>query len=400
MARQLVQGVIRLNIDAVLPGISAIQEDMIALRRRIHAHPELGFQERVTSDLVAGCLAEWGYRVTRGLGKTGMVGTLTTGVGRSLGLRADMDALPIHEATGLSHASRVDGVMHACGHDGHTAMLLAAARHLAKNRAFEGTLNVIFQPAEEGLGGARAMLDDGLFEQFPCDAVFAMHNVPGHPAGHLGFVSGPCMASADEVMIRVTGRGGHGAAPHKAVDPVVVCSSIVMGLQSVVARNVDPFAQAVVSVGAIHAGTVSNVIPASAEMRMSVRALDPAVRDMLEQRIKALACGQAASYGAHAEIDYVRCHPVLVNHAAETEFARRVAEEWLGRDGLIDNLGPCMASEDFAFMLQARPGCYFSIGNGVGEHGCALHNPKYDFNDDCLAIGASFWVKLAEKFLQ
>lgn len=373
---------------------------MIALRRRIHAHPELGFQEQATSDLVAGCLAEWGYRVTRGLGKTGVVGTLTTAVGRSLGLRADMDALPIHEATGLPHASRVDGIMHACGHDGHTAMLLAAARYLADKRAFKGTLNVIFQPAEEGLGGARAMLDDGLFEQFPCDAVFAMHNVPGYPAGHLGFVSGPCMASADEVTIRVTGRGGHGAAPHEAIDPVVVCASIVMALQSVVARNVDPFAQAVVSVGAIHAGTVSNVIPASAEMRMSVRALDPKVRDMLEQRIEALAHGQAASYGAQAEVDYVHCHPVLVNHAAETKFARQIAEEWLGRDGLIDNLGPCMASEDFAFMLQARPGCYFSIGNGAGEHGCALHNPKYDFNDDCLAIGASYWVKLAEQFLQ
>ncbi|WP_211612671.1 M20 aminoacylase family protein [Paraburkholderia haematera] len=373
---------------------------MIALRRRIHAHPELGFQEQATSDLVAGQLSAWDYRVTRGLGKTGVVGTLTTGVGRSIGLRADMDALPIREATGLQHASRIDGVMHACGHDGHTAMLLAAARHLAESRSFKGTLNVIFQPAEEGLGGARAMLDDGLFEQFPCDAVFAMHNVPGHPAGQFGFVSGPCMASADEVTIRVVGRGGHGAAPHTTVDPVVVCASIVMALQSIVARNVDPFAQAVVTVGAIHAGTVSNVIPASAEMRMSVRALDPAVRETLEQRIVALAQGQAESYGAEAQVNYVRCHPVLVNHAAETEFARRVAEQWLGRDGLISNFGPCMASEDFAFMLEARPGCYLSIGNGVGEHGCALHNPKYDFNDNCLAIGASYWVKLAEQFLQ
>lgn len=388
-----------MNADFVLPGIAAIQEDMIALRQRIHAHPELGFKEFATSELVAECLAGWGYQVTRGLGGTGVVGTLKNGEGPALGLRADMDALPIQEATGLSYASRVDGVMHACGHDGHTATLLAAAKYLADSRSFSGTLHLIFQPAEEGLGGARKMLADGLFEQFPCDAVFAMHNVPGYPAGQFGFLSGPCMASADTVTVRVVGRGGHGAVPHKAIDPVVVCAAIVMGLQSIVSRNVNPQEMAIITVGSIHAGAASNVIPASAEMCLSVRALTPEVRDLLELRITELVNGQAASFGALAEIDYYRCHPVLINSATETEFARQVAHDWLGSGGLIDDLRPFTASEDFAFMLEQCPGSYLMIGNGAGERSCTLHNPGYDFNDTCLPIGASYWVKLAERFL-
>lgn len=384
--------------EHVLPEIAAIESEMIAIRRRLHAHPELGFEEHATSELVATLLAEWGYRVTRGLGETGVVGTLSRGRGFSLGLRADMDALPIEEETRLPHASCIGGVMHACGHDGHTAMLLAAAKCLAGRAQWRGRLNLIFQPAEEGLGGARKMIEDGLFEQFPCDAVYAMHNVPGFPTGRLGFHSGPFMASADEVSIRVVGRGGHGASPQHTIDPVVVCASIVMALQSIVARNVDPLHPAIVTVGAIHAGTASNVIPPHADLLLSVRALSPEVRALLETRITDIVQGQAASYGAHAEIDYRHDYPVLVNHPAETELARQVALEWGGPDALIDDLRPLMASEDFAYMLERCPGSYLSIGNGGS--GRSLHNPEYDFNDDCLAIGASYWVMLAERILQ
>ncbi|WP_338522744.1 M20 aminoacylase family protein [Pseudomonas batumici] len=383
----------------VLPGIAALQDEMIALRRSIHAHPELGFEEFVTSERVAQCLTQWGFQVSTGVGKTGVVGTLRNGEGRSIGLRADMDALPIQETSGLPHASRIDGVMHACGHDGHTATLLAAARHLARTRAFNGTLQVIFQPAEEGLGGARKMLEDGLLERFPCDAIFAMHNIPGYPVGHLGFYSGPFMASADTVTINIIGSGGHGAVPHKAVDPVVVCSSIVIALQSIVSRNVNPQDVAIITVGSIHAGSASNVIPSSAQMSLSVRALTPEVRQLLEVRITELVKGQAASFGARAEIDYQHCHPVLINHPEQTAFAREVALDWLGEEQLIDDLRPFTASEDFAFILEKCPGSYLVIGNGEGESGCQLHNPGYDFNDACLPIGASYWVKLVERFL-
>ncbi|MBU6956879.1 amidohydrolase [Pseudomonas sp. CVAP len=389
-----------MNAGHVLPGIAALQDEMITLRQRIHAHPELGFEEFTTSELVAECLTQWGYDVSKGLGKTGVVGTLKNGEGRSLGLRADMDALPIQEATGLPYASRIDGVMHACGHDGHTATLLAAAKYLAQTRDFNGTLNLVFQPAEEGLGGAKKMLEDGLFERFPCDAIFAMHNIPGYPAGQLGFYSGPFMASADTVTIKIIGTGGHGAVPHKAVDPVVVCASIVIALQSIVSRNVNPQETAIITVGSIHAGNVSNVIPASAEMILSVRALTPEVRQLLERRITELVNGQAASFGAQAQIDYFHCHPVLINDPEQTAFARQIAQEWLGEGQLIEDLRPFTASEDFAFILEQCPGSYLVIGNGQGDGSCLLHNPGYDFNDACLPIGASYWVKLAEGFLR
>lgn len=387
-------------VAKVLPAIAALQDEMVTLRQRIHAHPELGFEEFATSALVAQCLTQWGYEVSTGVGKTGVVGTLRNGPGRAIGLRADMDALPIEETTGLPYASQHAGVMHACGHDGHTATLLAAAKHLAQSRAFSGTVHLIFQPAEEGLGGAQAMLADGLLERFPCDAIFALHNVPGHPVGHLGFYSGPFMASADTVLIKVIGVGGHGAVPHKAVDPVVVCASIVIALQSIVSRNVNPQEMAIVSVGSIHAGTASNVIPASADMSLSVRALTREVRQLLEQRICAVVKGQAASFGAQVEIDYQHCHPVLINDPGQTAFARQVALDWLGEDALIDDLRPFTASEDFAFILERCPGSYLVIGNGPGEGGCLLHNPGYDFNDACLPLGASYWVKLVEAFLR
>lgn len=330
----------------VLPEIAAVHDEMVALRRHIHAHPELGFKEFATSDLVAQRLEEWGYRVTRGVGQTGVVATLQRGPGKSLGIRADMDALPIAETTGLPHASTHAGVMHACGHDGHTAMLLAAARCLARQPNFSGTLHLIFQPAEEGGGGARVMIEDGLFERFPCDAVFAMHNVPGFPTGHLGFASGPLMCSADTVHITLHGHGGHGAVPQSTVDPVVACAAIVMSLQTIVARNIDPQETAIVTVGAMQAGQAANVIPATATLTLSVRALTAVVRARLEQRITELVTAQAASFGARAEIDYRHGYPVLVNHPAETELARGVALDWAGESQVIPTLRPFTASED------------------------------------------------------
>ena len=385
---------------AIPAGIAELEDEMIALRRSIHAQPELAYEEFATGDLVAGRLQEWGYTVHRGLGRTGVVGQLKVGNGpRRLGLRADMDALPIHETTGLPYASTVPGKMHACGHDGHTAMLLAAAKHLAQERCFDGTLNLIFQPAEEGEAGAKQMLEDGLFEQFPCDAVFAMHNMPGFPTGKFGFLPGPFMASSDTVIIRVTGRGGHGAVPHKAIDPVVVCAQIVLALQSIVSRNIAPLDMAIITVGAIHAGEAPNVIPETAEMRLSVRALKPAVRDYLQERITAVASAQAAVFGARAQVDYQRRYPVLVNDADMTGLARQVALDWLGEDGLIADMQPLTGSEDFAFLLERCAGSYLIIGNGDGEGGCMVHNPGYDFNDACLATGAAYWVRLAQTYL-
>ncbi|MEX3690895.1 M20 aminoacylase family protein [Paraburkholderia sp. BR14263] len=390
-----------MNTMAIPAAIAAIEEEMIALRHEIHAHPELGFEEFVTSDLVAQRLTEWGYEVHRGLGGTGVVGTLKVGEGtQRLGLRADMDALPIHENTGLDYASRIPGKMHACGHDGHTAMLLAAAKHLAQSRNFSGTLHLIFQPAEEGLGGAKRMLDEGLLERFPCDAVFAMHNMPGFPTGKLGFRAGPFMASSDTVIIDIDGRGGHGAVPHKAIDPVVVCANVVLALQTIVSRNVPPLDMAIVTVGAIHSGDAPNVIPQTAQMRLSVRALRPEVRDLLQERITSLVHAQASAYGATARIDYQRRYPVLVNDAAMTAFAQDVARDWLGEDGLIHDMAPLTGSEDFSFLLERCAGSYLIIGNGDGEGGCMVHNPGYDFNDDCLATGAAYWVQLAERFLR
>ncbi len=389
-----------MNTMAIPAGIAELEDEMIALRHRIHAKPELAYEEFATGDLVAERLQAWGYTVHRGLGQTGVVGQLKVGKGtRKLGIRADMDALPIHETTGLPYASTVPGKMHACGHDGHTAMLLAAAKHLAQEKCFDGTLNVIFQPAEEGQAGARKMLEDGLFDKFPCDAVFAMHNMPGFPTGKFGFLPGSFMASSDTVIITVTGRGGHGAVPQKAVDPVVICAQIVLALQSIVSRNIAPLDMAIITVGAIHAGEAPNVIPQTAEMRLSVRALKPEVRDYLQERITAVACGQAAVFGGSASVDYQRRYPVLVNDADMTGLARQVALDWLGEDGLIADMQPLTGSEDFAFLLEQCPGSYLIIGNGDGEGGCMVHNPGYDFNDACLAPGAAYWVKLAQTFL-
>ena len=373
--------------------------EFVALRRDLHRHPELGLHEVRTADLIARRLAAWGYEVDRGLATTGVVGTLRRGTGaKRLGLRADMDALPLQEMSGAAWTSVHPGVMHACGHDGHTAMLLAAARKIAAAVDFSGVLHLIFQPAEEHPGGARLMIEQGLFERFPCDAVFAMHNMPGLPQGQLAFRTGAAMASSDDVTITVTGTGGHGAMPHLAADPIVAASSIVMALQTVVSRNVDPTHAAIVTVGAFHAGRANNVIPTTVTLELSVRALDAEVRDLLERRIPALVRAQAESYGVTATIDYRRDYPVLVNSAAETAFARAVALELLGADNVVEARAQT-GSEDFAVMLQHCPGSYLLIGNGAGEGGCMVHHPGYDFNDANLPVGAAYWVLLAERFL-
>lgn len=386
--------------DLMIPGVIESIAEMRELRHRIHAHPELGFEEFKTSDLVAEKLEAWGYEVHRGLGGTGVVGTMRRGKGsKSIGIRADMDALPIQEKTGLSYASTVPGKMHACGHDGHTATLLAAAKHLATHGQFDGTLHLIFQPAEEGQGGARVMMEDGLFEKFPCDAIFAFHNMPGTPVGKFGLRAGAFMPSSDTVNIKVQGRGGHGSAPHLSVDAVAAAAYIVVALQSIVSRNTDPRQMAVVTVGAIHGGNAPNVIADSVEMRLTVRALSPQVRAQLRDRITEIVHQQAKVLGATAEVDYEWRYPVLHNDAAMTDFARQTVIDWLGEDALVPDMEQLTGSEDFAFMLEKRPGCYLIIGNGDGEGGCMVHNPGYDFNDAILPIGASYWVKLVQRFL-
>ena len=377
--------------------------EFIQLRRDIHRHPELAFEEHRTAELVANKLEAWGYEVHRGLGGTGVVGTLKRGTStRRVGLRADMDALPIQEASGAEWASTKPGLMHACGHDGHTAMLLAAAHELARNAEFDGTLNLIFQPAEEGGGGALRMMQDGLFERFPCDAIFAMHNMPGVPVGKFVFRTGSAMASSDYVTIRVIGTGGHGGMPHRASDSLVAAASIVMALQTVVSRNVDPLHTAVVTVGSIQAGKANNVIPALATLELSVRALDPGVRKLLEQRIKAIATSQAESFGVRAEVDWKEGYCVLVNSEQETEFARQVALDLVGADRVVLNGPPLTGSEDFAFMLEKVPGSYLLIGNGDGDSAgaCMVHNPGYDFNDDNIATGSDYWIHLVKTYLK
>ena len=380
--------------------------EFIQLRRDIHQHPELAFEEHRTADLVASKLESWGYAVHRGLGGTGVVGTLKRGDGkRKLGIRADMDALPINENTGLAWASSTPGIMHACGHDGHTAILLAAAKAIAQNdspdSSFNGTLNLIFQPAEEGGGGAVRMMEDGLFTHYPCDAVFALHNMPGVPVGHFVFREGAAMASSDYASIRIKGKGGHGAMPHRAADALLAAAAIVLALQTVVSRNVDPLHTAVVTVGALHAGQANNVIPELATMELSVRALDPQVRLLLEQRIKALVTAQAESYGVTAEIDWRKGYCVLVNAVKETDFARQVAIDLVGAERVTLQGQALTGSEDFAFMLEQIPGSYLLIGNGDGDSAgaCMVHNPGYDFNDENIATGADYWKALVKACL-
>ena len=379
---------------------SDLNDELHGIRHRLHQHPELAYQEFQTSDLVAEALTSWGYEVTRGLGGTGMVASLKSGAGsRAVAVRADMDALPITEATGLPYSSVHPGKMHACGHDGHTAMVLGAARHLARTRRFDGTVHLVFQPAEEvgSDSGAQRMIADGLFERFPCEAIFGLHNHPGAPAGTFMFRSGPFMAACDTVDITIHGRGGHAARPHLATDPLVIGAALVTALQTVVSRNIDPMQPAVVTIGAFNAGHAPNVIPETARLQLSVRSFDPDVRKLLETRIRALANAHAQAHGASVDIDYVPGYPVLVNSTQETEFALQVARELVGDERVVDGFGPIAGSEDFAYYLQEKPGCFLRVGNGKDTP--MLHNAKYDFNDDNLTVGAAFWTRLVERFL-
>ena len=389
----------RLRCFCQLGDLSGSAGFLCATRQHIHQHPELSFQEADTAALVAGHLQDWGWDVTRGVGGHGVVGTLSVGSStKRIALRADMDALPIPEATGKPYASVNAGVMHACGHDGHTTMLLGAAQQLAKTRNFSGTVHLVFQPAEEaGRGsGAQRMIEDGLFERFPCDAIFGLHNTPGVPTGSFGFGSGPFMSASDAAHITIHGRGGHAARPHQTVDPVLIAGSLVMALQSVVSRNIDPRQTAIVTIGALHAGSAANVIPDVATLALSIRSFDAAVREQLEQRIRALVTAHVQGYGGEVDIDYERGYPVVVNTEAETQFAAQVARELVGPERALAPFPPVTGSEDFAYYLQKKPGCCLRLGNGEGA---MLHNPRYDFNDELLTVGAAYWTRLAERFL-
>ncbi|MEJ8824013.1 M20 aminoacylase family protein [Variovorax humicola] len=379
-----------------------------AVRRDLHAHPELCFHEVRTADVVAAKLTEWGIPIHRGLGTTGVVGIVKNGTSeRAVGLRADMDALPVTELNTFAHASQHHGKMHACGHDGHTAMLLAAAQHLAKNRNFDGTVYLIFQPAEEGGGGAREMIKEGLFQQFPMEAVFGMHNWPGMEAGQFAVSPGPVMASSNEFRIVIRGKGGHAALPHTGIDPVPIGCEMVQAFQTILTRNKKPTDAGVISVSMFHAGEAVNVIPNTAELRGTVRTFTLEVLDLIESRMKQIAEGLCAAHNAECDFEFIRNYPPTINTPDEANFARRVMAGIVGEDNVLLQ-DPAMTAEDFSFMLQARPGAYAFIGNGDGSHRavhhgggpCTLHNASYDFNDELIPLGATCWVSLAEQFLK
>ncbi|WP_422016937.1 M20 aminoacylase family protein [Reyranella sp.] len=384
----------------VLPRALEIQGEISAIRRDIHAHPELAFEENRTSDVVAAKLEEWGLEVTRGLGKTGLVGTLRKGNSlKSIGLRADMDCLPMDEANDFAHRSTSPGRMHACGHDGHTAMLLGAAKMLSETRNFEGAVHFIFQPAEEGGGGAKVMIEDGLFEKFPCDAVFAIHNKPGVPVGHIVTKGGPLLAAADRWDIRITGRGGHAAHPHSTLDPMVVGANIVMALQTIVSRNIDPIDAGVVTVGFFHAGSAYNVIPGDAHIGGTTRTTTPANRELVKRRIDEICEGAARMHGVKIEVEHKPGYPPTVNDVEQARFAADVAAGVCGEHAVEDNTRPSMGAEDFSYMLEKVPGAMVWLGNGGGPGTVSLHNSRYDFNDMAIPFGVSFFVRTVERFL-
>ena len=388
--------------------ILQFHHELQQIRRTIHAHPELSFEEVKTSDLVAKKLTEWGIPVIRGLGITGVVGVIKNGTSnRAVGLRADMDALPVQESNTFPHHSQHEGKMHACGHDGHTTMLLGAAHYLSQHKNFDGTVYVIFQPAEEGAGGAKRMMDEGLFEQCPMEAVFGMHNWPGAAAGGMGVKIGPMMASSNEFEVIVKGNGAHAAQPHMGIDHSMVAVQIAQSWPTIISRNKSPIDSGVLSITQIHSGSATNIIPNSASLIGTVRTFTLPVLDLIESRMREIAEHTAAAFGAAIEFRFHRNYPPLINHDLETQFAVGVMEEVVGKDRVDSQVEPTMGSEDFAFMLLEKPGCYVFIGNGDGEHRmqghglgpCNLHNPSYDFNDDLLPIGATYWVRLAERFL-
>jgi amidohydrolase len=389
-------------MDIRVARIRSWQPELTALRRDLHMHPELGFEVQRTAQLVCERLAALGIEFHKGIGRTGIVAVVpgrSTRSGRAVGLRADMDALPMQEENAFAHRSRYDGRMHGCGHDGHTTMLLGAARYLAETRNFDGVAYLIFQPGEEGHAGAKAMIEDGLFERFPAERVFALHNWPGLPPGKIGVTPGPAMAAADRIEITIDGRGGHGAHPHLAVDPVLVAGHIITAAQSIVARNVSPIDTAVVSLCAMQAGNpgAMSVIPAHATLVGTVRTFRTSTQDMIERRLSELVPSLAAALGARATVKYERVYPATINHDGEAAFAAAVAEALVGAENVVRNLDPSMGSEDFSFMLQARPGAFARLGQGGGAGGCFLHDSNYDFNDDVIPLGAGYLAALAEK---
>jgi amidohydrolase len=390
-------------IESILADAAAIA----AIRRDIHAHPELCFEEHRTADAIAKALTDWGIPIHRGMGKTGVVGIVKNGTSnRAVGLRADIDALPMTEHNHFAHASKHPGKMHACGHDGHTAMLLAAAKHLAKHRNFDGTVYLVFQPAEEGGGGAREMINDGLFDKFPMEAIFGAHNWPGMKVGQFGVRAGPMMASSNEFKIVITGKGSHAALPHNGIDPVPIACQMVQAFQTIISRNKRPIDAGVISVTMIHTGEATNVVPDTCEIQGTVRTFTNEVLDLIEQRMKDIADHTCAAFGASCAFEFHRNYPPTINHAAETTFLQQVAGEMVGPHNVLD-FEPTMGAEDFSYFLQAKPGCYFVVGNGDGAHRegghglgpCMLHNPSYDFNDDLIPLGATLWVRLAEAWL-
>jgi len=391
----------------LIESILAEATRIATVRRDLHAHPELGYEELRTSDLIAAQLEGWGLPVHRGLGKTGVVGIVKHGTSaRAVGLRADIDALPMTERNTFAHASRHAGRMHACGHDGHVAMLLGAAQHLAQHRDFDGTVYLVFQPAEEGGGGARAMIRDGLFERFPMEAIFGAHNWPGLAAGQFAVCEGPAFASANRFHITIRGKGGHGAMPQNAIDPVPVACQVVQGFQTILTRNLHPLDTGVISVTQVNGGEAHNVIPDTCELQGTVRAFKPEVLDLIERRMKTVAEATCAAFEAQCEFRFTRQYPATVNHPAESAFVRRTLAGLAG-EANVQEFRPTMGAEDFSFFLLEKPGCYFVIGNGDGAHRdaghaegpCMLHNPSYDFNDALLPIGATMWVRLAEAWL-
>jgi len=386
-----------------------ILSELRKIRRDIHAHPELGYEEHRTSELVAKKLTEWGIPIIRGLGGTGIVGVIKQGDSpRAVGLRADMDALPVQETNTFAHASKNPGKMHACGHDGHTTMLLGAAHYLSQRPSFNGTVYAIFQPAEESAGGAKRMIDDGLFEQCPMEAVFGMHNWPGHASGTFGVRPGPLMASSNSFIATIKGRGGHAGQPHRGVDPIMAAVQIAQSWQTIITRNKNPSESAVLSITQIHAGSAFNIIPDEATLVGTVRTFSTKVLDMIEKRMREIAQHTAAAFDAQIEFKFQRSYPALLNDPTETAFAADVMQSIVGQDKVYMQIEPTMGAEDFAFMLQKKTGCYVFIGNGIGDHRdadhgdgpCNLHNPSYDFNDAILPLGVTYLARLAERFLQ
>jgi len=379
----------------IINRIADFQDEMTAWRHHIHTHPETAFEEHKTSAFVAEKLESFGIEVHRGLAGTGIVGKLTggNGSGKAIGLRADMDALDVLEKNDFGHRSQHEGKMHACGHDGHTAMLLGAAKYLSETRNFDGTVVVIFQPAEEGGAGAKAMVDDGLMDRFGIQEVYGMHNMPGEPLGSFHIRPGAMMAAADRIQIDIEGVGGHAAKPHEVVDTLLVGAHIIQAVQSIASRNVDPLKSVVVSITAFNGGFTDNVIPQTARLRGTVRTLDAEIRDLAERRLKEIVPTIASAFGAKAEVNYLRDYPITINHAEQTDFAAGIARTISGDDNVVTDVAPTMGGEDFSFMLLERPGAFIFVGNGDSAN---LHHPAYDFNDELIPVGCSYWVKLVE----